>query len=67
MRHFIPQMSPARHQQILDEVRAAARLGAHSIPSAALTAVPDPSDTFIGKLLIAFDQGKSQRNGTSET
>jgi hypothetical protein len=61
MRRSYAQLSPARRQQILDESRAAGRMGSREVPLAALLAVPNPSDTFIGSLYQAHATGKAQR------
>lgn len=63
MRHFVPQMSPARKQQCLDEAHAAGRAGAERVPDTAL--FPDGhaiSDTGIFKLVDALEAGRAERN-----
>lgn len=63
MRRFIPQMSPARKQQIEDEARAAGLAGADRVPDIAL--FPDGvalSDTGIFKLVDALEAGRAERN-----
>lgn len=62
MRHFIPQMSPARHQQILDEIQAAGRSGAERVPDSALFADGvAPSDTGIFRMVSALEAGRAER------
>lgn len=51
----------AKRQEAIEEARAAGRMGAQYVPPGALTAVPDPSDTFIGKLEQARLDGAAQR------
>lgn len=57
MRHFYAQMSPARHQQILDEARAAGRRGATRVPDTVLFGDGDPSDSLILRLVDAHADG----------
>jgi len=49
-----------RHAAI-EEAEAAGRLGSAHVPPGALTAIPDPSDTFIGKLVDAHARGLATR------
>lgn len=48
-------------REAIEDARAAGRLGCNNIPAGALTAVPDPSDTFVGELLGAFEEGQAER------
>jgi hypothetical protein len=46
-------------EQLLDEARAAGRMGASRPGDAALFV--DPSDTFIGLVFAAFERGRAER------
>lgn len=62
MRRSYPQLSPARRQHILDETRAAARMGSREeVPLAVSLLISDPSDTFVGSLAQARAVGIAQR------
>lgn len=49
-----------RRKEALDEARAAGRMGATRLPLA-LASDPDLSDTFVGKLHEALQEGCEQR------
>lgn len=59
MRHFTPGMSAQRHQQILDECRAAGRLGSERLPAS--THVDDSSESMLVKALDAHAEGLAER------
>jgi hypothetical protein len=59
MRRFIPQMSVARRQQILDEARAAGRMGTQRLPYSVHAS--DPSDSMLVQALDAHAQGLAER------
>lgn len=59
MRRFIPQMSVARRQQILDEARAAGRMGAQRLPYSVHAS--DPSDSMLVRALDAHAKGLAER------
>lgn len=59
MRHFHPNMSAQRHQQILDESRAAGYLGSERLPASAH--LEDTSESILIKALDAHAAGLAQR------
>ena len=66
MRHCIHQMSPARTQQILDDMRELGKAGGSRVPDSALfPAANDPtqdlSDTAIHRLVDALNEGRAKR------
>lgn len=61
MRHCISQMSPARRQQILDESRAAGRLGALRLPTITHAEPDELSDTLLLAALTEFEAGAAER------
>lgn len=61
MKHGIPDvLSPERRKKAIEEARAAGKLGSTHVPPGALTAVMDPSDTFIGSLVDAHSIGLAE-------
>lgn len=61
MRHFISQMSPQRHQQIIDEVREAGKQGATRVPDTIMFGNGDPSDSMVIRMTDALLEGQADR------
>lgn len=59
MRHYNPYMTVQLRQQILDECRAAGRLGSERLPASAH--VEDPSESMLVKALDAHAEGLAER------
>lgn len=61
MRRFVPQMSVARRQRMLDEARDAGRRGAERVPDTVLFGNGDPSDSMVIKMTDALLEGRAER------
>ncbi len=59
--HLVMFEGATKRREAIEEVRAAARLGARHFPPGALTAMVDPTDTFVGELNTAFAAGTAER------
>jgi hypothetical protein len=59
-------MSERQKTAAIAETFAAGRMGAIHIPPGALTALLDPSDTFVGKLVESLAEGQRQREENSK-